>query len=89
MEQSTENNNNAGLGFSWFEIALWKRILAAMVVGVVVGALWGEGAASIGWLGDLFIRLIRMIVVPLVFVTISSRRLPLWERPRGSTCVEF
>ena len=72
MEQSTENNNNAGLGFSWFEIALWKRILAAMVVGVVVGALWGEGAASIGWLGDLFIRLIRMIVVPLVFVTIVS-----------------
>ena len=60
------------MGFSWFEIALWKRILSAMVIGVIVGALWGEGAASIGWMGDLFIRLIRMIVVPLVFVTIVS-----------------
>lgn len=60
------------MSFSWFEIALWKRILSAMVVGALVGALWGPGAASIGWIGDLFIRLIFMIVVPLVFVTIVS-----------------
>ncbi|MCY4264534.1 MAG: dicarboxylate/amino acid:cation symporter [Gammaproteobacteria bacterium] len=57
---------------TWFEIALWKRILGAMVVGALVGALWGPGATSIGWIGDLFIRLIFMIVVPLVFVTIVS-----------------
>ncbi len=62
-----------GYGLStWFEIALWKRILAAMVVGVIVGAIWGPGAETIGWMGDLFIRLIRMIVVPLVFVTIVA-----------------
>lgn len=73
MDQSSETNKSrASLGVSWFEIALWKRILAAMVVGIVVGAIWGEGAQSIGWLGDLFIRLIQMIVVPLVFVTIVS-----------------
>jgi len=72
MNNSTQNNDSKGLAYSWFEIALWKRILAAMVVGVVVGALWGEGAESIGWMGDLFIRLIRMIVVPLVFVTIVA-----------------
>ncbi|MCG8415745.1 MAG: dicarboxylate/amino acid:cation symporter [Pseudomonadales bacterium] len=60
------------MGFSWFEIALWKRILSAMVVGALVGAVWGPGAESIGWIGDLFIRLIFMIVVPLVFVTIVS-----------------
>lgn len=72
MNNSTQNNESKGLAYSWFEIALWKRILAAMVVGVVVGALWGEGAESIGWMGDLFIRLIRMIVVPLVFVTIVA-----------------
>ena len=57
---------------SWFEIALWKRILGALVVGVVVGMIWGEGAAGIGWMGDLFIRLIRMVVVPLVFVTLVA-----------------
>ncbi len=72
MNSSTQNNESKGLAYSWFEIALWKRILAAMVVGVAVGALWGEGAESIGWMGDLFIRLIRMIVVPLVFVAVVA-----------------
>jgi Na+/H+-dicarboxylate symporter len=57
---------------TWFEIALWKRILLAMVLGVFVGILWGEGAQSIRWVGDLFVRLIFMVVVPLVFVTLIS-----------------
>jgi len=57
---------------AWFEIALWKRILLALVLGVVVGGLWGEGAASIKWIGDLFVRLISMVVVPLVFFTLVS-----------------
>ncbi len=56
----------------WFAIPLWKRIIVALVLGVVVGMLWGEGAESIVWLGDLFIRLIRMVVVPLVFVTLVA-----------------
>ena len=57
---------------NWFEIALWKRILAAMVLGVVVGFIWGDGVTAIAWIGQLFIRLIRMVVVPLVFVTLVS-----------------
>ena len=56
----------------WFQIALWKRILGAMLLGVVLGASWGEGVVSIAWIGELFIRLIRMVVVPLVFVTLVS-----------------
>lgn len=57
---------------AWFEIALWKRIFLALALGVVVGSLWGEGAASIKWIGDLFVRLISMVVVPLVFFTLVS-----------------
>ncbi|PZQ44888.1 MAG: dicarboxylate/amino acid:cation symporter, partial [Phenylobacterium zucineum] len=56
----------------WFGVALWKRILAALVLGAVVGALWGEGAAQIRWIGDLFIRLARMMVTPLVLVTLAA-----------------
>lgn len=56
----------------WFEIALWKRILSAMVVGAILGVFIGESAQSIAWMGDLFIRLIRMVVVPLVFVTLVA-----------------
>ena len=57
---------------AWFQIALWKRILVAMLLGVVLGAAWGEDVVAIAWIGELFIRLIRMIVVPLVFVTLVS-----------------
>ncbi len=56
----------------WFEITLWKRIMGALVLGVIVGAFWGEGASSIDWLGQIFLRLIRMIVVPLVFITLVA-----------------
>jgi Na+/H+-dicarboxylate symporter len=57
---------------TWFEIALWKRILGALVIGVIVGMLWGPGSESLSWIGDTFMRLIRMVVVPLVFVTLIS-----------------
>jgi len=57
---------------TWFEIALWKRILLALVAGVVAGSLLGESAVSIKWIGDLFVRLISMVVVPLVFFTLVS-----------------
>ena len=57
---------------TWFEIALWKRILSALVLGAIVGMIWGPGSESIAWIGDLFVRLIRMVIVPLVFVTLVS-----------------
>ncbi|MBT5384321.1 MAG: dicarboxylate/amino acid:cation symporter [Kordiimonadaceae bacterium] len=56
----------------WFETKLWKRILLALVLGVIVGSIFGEAAANLKWIGDVFIKLIRMIVVPLVFVTLVS-----------------
>ena len=51
---------------------LWKRIVLALILGVIVGSLLGETAANIKWIGDVFIKLIRMIVVPLIFVTLVS-----------------
>lgn len=56
----------------WFDVSLWKRILIAMAVGIAVGSALGEDAAQLKWLGDLFMRLIRMLVAPLVFVIIVS-----------------
>ncbi|MBL4835940.1 MAG: dicarboxylate/amino acid:cation symporter [Kordiimonadaceae bacterium] len=46
--------------------------MGALVLGAIVGTLWGEGATSIDWIGAIFLRLIRMIVVPLVFITLVS-----------------
>ncbi|WP_417450283.1 dicarboxylate/amino acid:cation symporter [Kordiimonas sp.] len=57
---------------AWFKITLWKRIMAMLVLGIIFGAVAGENALSVSWMGDIFLRLIRMIVVPLVFVTLVS-----------------
>ncbi|MCJ9430229.1 dicarboxylate/amino acid:cation symporter [Kordiimonas sp. A6E486] len=46
--------------------------MAMLVLGILFGAIAGDAASSISWMGTIFIRLIRMIVVPLVFVTLVS-----------------
>lgn len=46
------------------------QILIAMFLGIAVGYLTGTGAAVFAPLGTLFIQLIRMLVVPLVLVSI-------------------
>ena len=51
-------------------LGLW--ILVAMVAGVIVGVAMGEKAAMFAPLGSLFIQLIKMLVVPLVGVSIIS-----------------
>ena len=66
----------------WFKIDLWKRVIAALVLGLALGLglRFGMGAEAggafaetwISWAGDLFLRLIRMLIVPLVFFTLVS-----------------
>lgn len=51
-------------------LGLW--ILVAMVAGVVVGVVMGDKATMFAPLGSLFIQLIKMLVVPLVAVSIIS-----------------
>jgi hypothetical protein len=65
----------------WFATALWKRILLGLVLGVIAGLILQDRAVDIKWLGDAFIRLIRMLVVPLVFITIVAGVVGL-EDPR-------
>ena len=51
-------------------LSLW--ILVAMVAGVVAGVVMGPEAACFAPLGELFIQLIKMLVVPLVAISIIS-----------------
>jgi Na+/H+-dicarboxylate symporter len=51
-------------------IALHTQILLGLVLGAVAGVVIGPAIAVIKPVGDLFIRLITMIVVPLVFASI-------------------
>ncbi|MGA0605984.1 dicarboxylate/amino acid:cation symporter [Phenylobacterium sp. VNQ135] len=56
----------------WFGIVLWKRVFLGMALGAVAGLALGEHAEQLKWIGDIFIRLIRMLIVPLVFATIVA-----------------
>ena len=51
---------------------LWVHVLIAMVGGVVLGYVNPELAKAMKPLGDGFIKLIRMVIAPIVFVTVVS-----------------
>ncbi len=56
----------------WYRQLHWQ-VLLAMALGAVTGFAFGEPAAArVGWIGDLFMRLLRMIIVPLVLTSIVS-----------------
>ncbi len=54
------------------KLGLPLKILIAMVLGAILGFIWGEGAANIKFIGDIFIRLLKMCIYPLIFVSIIS-----------------
>ncbi|MEG3598845.1 MAG: dicarboxylate/amino acid:cation symporter [Pseudomonadota bacterium] len=57
---------------TWFEIPLWQRVITALILGVLTGWAWGPEAESIKWIGDFFIKAIKMLVVPLIFFSLVS-----------------
>ena len=57
---------------AWFKIPLWQRVIGALILGVALGLFWGPEAASIKWIGDFFIKSIKMLVVPLIFFSLVA-----------------
>ena len=56
----------------WFAIPLWKRVLGGLALGLVFAIVWPEGTPYVAFLGDMFVRAIRMLVAPIVLVTIAA-----------------
>lgn len=65
------------------KLKMWQKVFISLAVGILFGiVLSALGGTTVGWiaaicefckfLGDLFIRLIKMVVVPLVFFSIVS-----------------
>jgi proton glutamate symport protein len=48
------------------------QVVVAMLLGTLVGAMMGDGAAVFAPLGSLFIHLIMMLVVPLIAISIVA-----------------
>ncbi|MCL6263843.1 dicarboxylate/amino acid:cation symporter [Craterilacuibacter sp. RT1T] len=51
-------------------LPMWAKILIGLVAGVVTGFLAGDWAHYLKPVGDLFITLIRMVVLPVIFVSL-------------------
>jgi aerobic C4-dicarboxylate transport protein len=51
---------------------LYVQVLAAILLGVALGHFWPETGASMKPLGDAFIKLVRMIIAPVIFLTIVT-----------------
>jgi Na+/H+-dicarboxylate symporter len=51
---------------------LWQRVVGALILGVIFALVWPAGAPYVQFIGDLFVRAIRMLVAPIVLVTIAA-----------------
>jgi len=56
----------------WVKMPLHKKILIMIILGAGIGYFMGPDAVALKPIGDAFIRLLKMLIVPLVFFTISS-----------------
>ncbi len=54
------------------KVPLWAKILVAIALGVVIGMVSPAAAEALTPLGDVFLRLLKMLIVPLVFFTLIS-----------------
>lgn len=47
-------------------------LLLSIIIGAIIGLIWKEGATVLSPFGDIFLNLMFVIIVPLVFLTIST-----------------
>jgi Na+/H+-dicarboxylate symporter len=56
----------------WFRQQLYTQIFICIVVGIILGLVLGENVAVIKPIGDIFLRLLLMLIVPLTLLTLIS-----------------
>jgi len=56
----------------WFKQQLYIQIIVCIVIGIGLGFILGDRVTTIKPIGDIFIRLLKMLIVPLTFFTLVS-----------------
>lgn len=51
---------------------LTVRVLTAVALGVIVGIVWPDFGKALKPLGDTFVNLVRMVIAPIIFLTIVA-----------------
>lgn len=70
---------------AWGALPLWQRVLAGLVLGILLGAIFPAAAPWISLIGELFVRLIRLLVVPVLLVVIAAGITELGDPKRLGT----
>jgi len=73
---------------------LYVQVLIAIALGVIVGAVWPKTGASLKPLADAFIALIKLVIAPVIFVTVAGgiarmSDLKAFGRVGGKTLIYF
>ncbi|RCX10115.1 dicarboxylate/amino acid:cation symporter [Extensimonas vulgaris] len=55
----------------WYKI-LYVQVLIAIAIGVALGYFWPDTGAAMKPLGDAFIKLVKMIIAPVIFLTVVT-----------------
>lgn len=55
----------------WYK-SLYVQVLVAIAIGIVLGGFFPAAGAAMKPLGDMFIKLIKMVVAPIVFCTVVT-----------------
>ena len=51
---------------------LYFQVLTAIALGITVGHFWPDIGASLKPLGDAFVKLVKMIIAPVIFLTVTT-----------------
>ena len=73
MNKPVQSTGSSGLSASWRilrRINLTQWILIAMVIGVGIGWAFPEASQHLRIISNMFLRMIKCILVPLVFATL-------------------
>ena len=54
------------------KLALHWKILIALILGVILGIWLPEYVKYVSWMGDLFMRALKMVIIPLILTSIIS-----------------
>lgn len=70
MSEQKPPTPNKGKMDWYFKSNLLLRILGGLILGAIVGLIFGESIAWLQPFGDIFIRLLTMIVMPIIIATL-------------------
>lgn len=62
--------DNKNLWQKYRSIPIFYRIMTSLILGSIVGLIIGEPAGQLKPLGDILVRLLKMLVIPIVFLTL-------------------